>query len=98
MSKNLRDYAEYGSLGISWVLTSVAAVYLAHKGGAWIDAKLGTDPAFTLVGLIVGILMSLLSLVQQLQRIESTWRKKKQDQHKGDSDSDGETPTRGRLR
>lgn len=97
MSKNLRDYAEYGSFGISWVLTSLVAVYLAHKGGSWVDAKLGTDPAFTLIGLIVGILMSFGSLVQQLQRIESAWRKKKLERYKGDSDSNGESPTKGRL-
>lgn len=96
MSKNLRDYAEYGSLGISWVLTSLLAVYLAHKGGSWLDAKLGSDPAFTLIGLVLGILLSLLSLIQQLQRIERAWSREKTD--KGDSDTNGESPRQRQAR
>lgn len=96
MSKNLRELAEYGSIGISWVMTSLLAVYLAYKGGAWVDAKLGSDPLFTLIGLITGILMSIYSLVQQLLRIESSEQQAKPGQGSGDSNPKGETPTNTR--
>lgn len=92
MSKQLRDFAEYGSIGISWVISSLLYVYLCFRGGAWVDAKLGTDPLFTLVGLLVGIGMSLYSLVEQLLRIESAWRKGKPRNGKGEAGPRGETP------
>lgn len=77
MGMNLRDYARYGSIGISWVLSSLVYAYLGFKGGTWLDNRYGTDPLFVLLCLLAALGMSLYSLIQELLRIEKAWKKEK---------------------
>lgn len=63
MSKGIFEYAKHGSIGISWVLTSVVYFYLGYKGGSYLDDRLGSSPAFLLVGLIGAMALSIRSMI-----------------------------------
>src|SRR5690606_14001311 len=65
------EYAKHGSIGISWVLTSVIYFYLGVKGGTYLDERLGSSPAFLLVGLIGALALSLRSMVSLVLAVTS---------------------------
>ncbi len=65
------EYAKHGSIGISWVLTSIIYFYLGYKGGSYLDARLGSSPAFLLVGLIGAMALSIRSMVSLVLAITS---------------------------
>lgn len=77
LGKHLRDYAQYGSVGISWVMVSLVYVYLGYRGGGWLDERLGTAPVFMLLGLVTGVLLSVISLINQLLHIEKQLKGRK---------------------
>lgn len=71
VSKGIFEYAKHGSIGISWVLTSVVYFYLGYKGGSYLDSRLGSSPAFLLVGLVGAMALSLRSMVSLVLAITS---------------------------
>lgn len=79
VGKNLRDFARYGSIGISWVLRSFLYLYLGYKGGSWLDNHWEIESLFTLFGLLGGFGLSLYSLIQELLMIERRWRREEND-------------------
>jgi ATP synthase protein I len=52
LSDTVRDTAPYVGLGSSLAGSLLVCIW----GGRWLDRRLGTDPAFTLVGAGVGLL------------------------------------------
>lgn len=70
MDKGVFDYARYGSIGISWVVSSVIYVYLGFRAGGWLDQRFGTAPLFLAGGLVAAIALSFWSLLEQLLRLE----------------------------
>ena len=61
--KGYFEYAKYGSIGISWVLSTSIYFYLGYKGGAYLDARFGTTPIFLVVGLLAGMGLSIKTLI-----------------------------------
>jgi ATP synthase protein I len=51
-SRAIRDMGPFLSIGATLAVT----VLLGIGGGYWLDGKLGTTPAFVLVGSVVGLL------------------------------------------
>lgn len=103
----LNSYVKYASFGISWVLTTCVYLYLGYKGGQWLDARWETEPLFLGVCLLVGLLMSVTTLVKELlaltdadtkPRRSATGNKNAGDSEKnnflnvGGSDADGVGP------
>lgn len=66
MSKGYVDFAKYGSIGISWVITTSVYLYLGYKGGTYLDNKFESAPIFMLVGLVAGIGLSFVSLMKEI--------------------------------
>lgn len=66
MDKGYFDYARYGSVGISWVLSTSIYLYLGYKGGTYLDDRLESAPVFLLVGLLLAIGLSLRMLVTEI--------------------------------
>lgn len=66
MNKGYYDYAKYGSIGISWVLSTSIYLYLGYKGGAYLDSEFGSAPIFLLIGLLMGIGLSLRTLISEV--------------------------------
>ncbi len=58
--------------------TYAAAVALYGLGGWWLDKKLGTLPAFTLVGVGLGALGGFIWIYREVIRAETLSREKKQ--------------------
>ena len=57
--------------------TYAAAVILYALGGLWLDRKLGTLPAFTLLGVALGALGGFLWIYREVIRAETMSREKK---------------------
>jgi F0F1-type ATP synthase assembly protein I len=61
-----REFAQYGSLGITLVILTVGGYFL----GFWLDKKLGTSPYLSLVGLFLGISAGFYQLYKIAKRAE----------------------------
>jgi len=60
------DYAKYGSLGISLAVTTAIYLFLGYRGGLWLDQRLGTEPVFLLLGIVLGMVLSLVSFAKEI--------------------------------
>ena len=74
MDKGYFDFAKYGSIGISWVLSTSIYLYLGYKGGTYLDGKLGSAPIFLLLGLLLAIGLSVGSLIGEIVALTPTWK------------------------
>lgn len=70
----LRDYTEYGTIGITWVGGTVFYVLVMLRVGRWLDARFATEPLFLALSLLVAIGLSFWWLVDRLIRMERTRR------------------------
>jgi F0F1-type ATP synthase assembly protein I len=59
-----RYYLRYLSLGTQMCLLIVGGVF----GGIWLDGRLGTEPAFTVAGSLVGIAVSMTVVIREVSR------------------------------
>jgi len=66
VQKGYFDFAKYGSIGISWVLSTSIYLYLGYKGGTYLDDRLESAPVFLLVGLLLAIGLSLSTLMTEV--------------------------------
>lgn len=80
MNKGYFEYAKYGSIGISWVLSTSIYLYLGYKGGTYLDERLDSAPVFLLAGLVLAIGLSLRTLVSEILAVtnEIAHRQQKQ--------------------
>lgn len=62
----LGEYSKYASLGISLVLTTAVYLFLGYRAGIWLDARWETAPTFMVVGIVLGMVLSVVSLVKEL--------------------------------
>lgn len=76
MNRGFQDFGRYGSIGISWVLTTAVYLYLGFKGGTYLDERLKSAPVFLIAGLLLGIGLSLRSLVAELLAITNELNKR----------------------
>lgn len=83
----LREYTEYGTIGIAWVAGTVVYIYIFKWAGQWLDQRLGTEPMFFVLGLIAAVGLSFWWLVDRLLRIESSRRAAKRSQAEGDDNA-----------
>ncbi len=65
-NKGYFEYAKYGSIGISWVLTTSIYFYLGYKGGTYLDQRFDSAPIFLLVGLLGGMALSIKTLITNI--------------------------------
>ena len=56
--KQLKAFARVGAVGIELALSTVAGLL----GGHWLDAKFSTEPVWTVIGLIAGVIAGFRSL------------------------------------
>lgn len=62
----LGDYGKYASLGISIVLTTAVYFFLGFKAGTWLDETWDTEPIFLIIGIVLALIMSIVTLVKEL--------------------------------
>ena len=60
MAQMLRQAAPF--MAAVWVLTG--AVLLLGLGGRWLDARLGTSPWLTTIGLLLGVVVGMYELAR----------------------------------
>lgn len=70
-NRGMRAMALASSIGLSLVIPPVLGYFV----GRWLDGRLGTDPILSMVGLIVGIVLGFVEMVQILAQIEREERK-----------------------
>lgn len=71
MNKSYFDFAKYGSIGIAWVLSTSIYLYLGFRGGTYLDERMGSAPLFMLIGLFLGIGLSIKSLIEQVMELSA---------------------------
>lgn len=59
------------------MLATAVYLYLGYKGGVYLDERLGSSPIFLVVGLLMGIALSLRSLVAELLAVLADLDKRK---------------------
>ncbi|MDA0745805.1 MAG: AtpZ/AtpI family protein [bacterium] len=62
----------YLSLGIEFV----ASILLCLFAGRWLDSKLGTEPAFLLVGVFLGAAAGFYSFFRKVMNLQEKEKKK----------------------
>jgi len=80
--RTLKSYGRYGSVGIEMVVTFVLATWLGSKG----DARWGTAPWLTLLGIVVGAyagLRALMKAAAHLTREAEAAEREEKDQRRG---------------
>lgn len=90
MAGGLGDYAKYGTIGISWVLSTAVYLYLGYRGGRWADARFDTAPIFMVLGIVLAAAMSLLSLTKELLALDKELRRRDEQDEGGGVDGDRE--------
>lgn len=78
MDRGYFDFAKYGSIGIAWVLSTSIYLYLGYKGGTYLDQRMSSAPLFMVTGLLLGIALSLKSLVTQVLELTEAFDKNKE--------------------
>jgi len=66
VDKGFFDFARYGSIGISWVLTTSIYLYLGYKAGTYLDQRLESSPLFLLLGIVLAIGLSFRALISEI--------------------------------
>ena len=61
MESQPKSPLRYTTIGTEFTVT----VALLAGGGLWLDRRIGTTPAFTLVGLVLGFAIALVRLIRQ---------------------------------
>ncbi|HHW09624.1 MAG TPA: AtpZ/AtpI family protein [Firmicutes bacterium] len=96
MHKDYYDYSRFGGMGISFVLVASLYIFLGYKGGEWLDARLGSYPWLTVVGLMAAAVLSLRFLIRMvleadewLRESASTRKARKDHKKTDDEDKDG---------
>jgi len=70
-----REYGPYLTLG----LQLAAAVVIFLVAGVWADAKAGTSPLFTLLGLLLGSVGGFVKFFRTISQLEKKDRSSSQD-------------------
>ncbi|MEJ5252939.1 MAG: AtpZ/AtpI family protein [Chthonomonadetes bacterium] len=73
VNRGMRAMALASTIGLSLVVPPV----LGYFAGRWLDGRFGTDPILSMVGLIVGIILGFVEMVQVLKQIEREERKER---------------------
>lgn len=98
MDKGYFDFAKYGSIGISWVLSTSIYLYLGYKGGTYLDERFESAPVFLLIGLVVAIGLSFASLMAEILALakETSKRQPPSDGHALDREKRNSSGRRAR--
>ena len=62
--KQLKVYAQLGAVGIELAISTTVGLLI----GRWADGKLGSEPAFTLIGLMFGVIAGFRSLIRAARK------------------------------
>jgi len=66
MRSKKNDGFKYLNFGLSFGLTLAVALYLLYKGGAWLDQRLGTEPLFTALGVVLALATVFRQIVGEI--------------------------------
>ncbi|NMA02472.1 MAG: AtpZ/AtpI family protein [Clostridia bacterium] len=69
----------YIYFGISFGLTMAAGLYLGYQGGLWLDARFSTEPIFTLLGLLLGVVVAFRGLIDKINIFEKADKNKEEE-------------------
>lgn len=61
------DYLNYA---LSFGLTLVITAYILYLGGSWLDKRLGTDPFFMILGVLLAIVTVFRQMINELLNME----------------------------
>lgn len=78
----------YLSLAFSFGVTLVLFIFLGFWGGQWLDQRLGTEPFFLVLGILLGVGLAFRNLLDEL----GVFRKADQKKEEGT----GKEPREGR--
>ncbi|MFA5537455.1 MAG: AtpZ/AtpI family protein [Bacillota bacterium] len=67
MEKDYWKYAKYANFALSFGVTMAVSLFLGFYAGSQLDKKLGTEPWFLIVGLLLGTGLAFYSLFKEIQ-------------------------------
>jgi F0F1-type ATP synthase assembly protein I len=79
MMKKVGGRSKYFGFALSFGLTMALTVYLLFKGGQWLDNKLGTEPLFMMLGVLLAIGAVFKNLFAELKILERLEKKDREE-------------------
>ena len=80
--KRLLKQVRYLNLAFSFGISMVLILLLGVYGGHWLDRRLGTSPAFLLLGTFLGVGAGFYNLWSELSKLNETNKEKKLEENK----------------
>ncbi|QRN84997.1 AtpZ/AtpI family protein [Clostridia bacterium] len=62
-------------LSTSYAGTMLVSMYLGYRVGIYVDGRLGTEPIFLILGLLLSIILGLYTVVKEILYFDSLRRK-----------------------
>ncbi|MGI6533842.1 MAG: AtpZ/AtpI family protein [Peptococcia bacterium] len=72
---------EYINFALSFGLTLAITTYFLYWGGTWLDRRLGTEPLFMLLGILLAVSTVFRQMIREIGNIEKD-KQVDQDQEK----------------
>lgn len=69
---------EYLNFALSFGLTLIITTYILYLGGSWLDKRLGTEPIFMVLGILLSIATVLRQLVNEVNDLEKDKKKEEE--------------------
>lgn len=69
-------------IAMQFGIYTAAFIYLAYRGGFWLDNRFNQYPLFTILCILAAVVYSFLSLYHKLRLIEEIKKKNKMNQQK----------------
>lgn len=70
MGSKYRHGYKYMNFALSFGLTMAITLYLFYNGGRWLDERLGTEPIFMFLGIILAIATVFKRLLTDIKTLD----------------------------
>lgn len=82
MGKDYWKYAKYANFALSFGVTMAISLFFGYYAGNQLDKKLGTEPWFLVLGILIGTALAFYSLFKEIQVLERMGKKSEKNRRK----------------
>lgn len=64
---------KYINFAVSFGLTLAITVFVMYKGGTWLDERLGTEPIFMMIGIVLAVATVFKRLLADVKTLDKDY-------------------------